>query len=222
MGQLVLPQVGGPLELLAALLAIEGQFLLRFFLHLLLLLRLVGGIAILLFRRLLPRLVPPAMGGQVSRTIELLAALGTPVLQQDDAGAPVPGQAEGVLELDLAQSADIVPDHVLDGGQFRLGLLRDLDYVVLGVNVAVAVLHRSIGDVLERSDDGARDGGTGLLIELQLAGGFIAGGLSRGSGGLVGFRRRFCHFDGFRWCGFYCFHRNLLLLLAIFAGCSTS
>lgn len=126
------------------------------------------------------------MGGQVGRAIELLAALGTPVLQEHYAGTAMPGQAEGILELDLAQPAHIVADHILDGRQLGLGLLRDLHNVVLGIDVAVAVLHRPIGDVLQGSDDGARDRRAGLLVELQLARGLVSRGFRGGGSGLAG------------------------------------
>lgn len=69
----------------------------------------------------------------------------------------MPCQAEGVVKLDAAQPANIVANYVLDGRQFRLGLLGNLDNVVLGIDVTVTVLHTAIGDVLQRPDDGAGD-----------------------------------------------------------------
>ena len=49
---------------------------------------------------------------------------------------PVLGQTERVVVNLLAQAADVVPDLVLDLGQLLLGLLRDLDHIKLGIDVA--------------------------------------------------------------------------------------
>ena len=45
-------------------------------------------------------------------------------------------QPEGVVVELLAEAADEVPDAVLNLGQLSLGLLRDLNHVELGINVA--------------------------------------------------------------------------------------
>lgn len=65
-----------------------------------------------------PRLMPPAVRGQIGRAVEHLIALGAAVLDVNDSRAPVLRQPEGVVEQLPTQTAHVVTDPVLDLGLY--------------------------------------------------------------------------------------------------------
>lgn len=72
--------------------------------------------------------MPAAVGGEVGRAAEHLIALGTPVLDPDDAGALVLGEGEGIRVRLLAELTHKLPQRLVSpGGRCpRLHLHRPL------------------------------------------------------------------------------------------------